>query len=358
MSLTFEDKPRILLIDDDTGIQKVMRLFLENAGCEVNVRGSGDEALRMLAENDYIPDCVVLDIKMPGMPGTEILPRLKKLLPKTPVIMQTAISDIETGIESMRRGAFDYLIKPAMKDEIIETVKKALSYRKVLLDNERLEKENLSYQHSLEKMVQERTRQLNEALSLLQQTNLETVKVLAETIEAKDPYTRGHCNRVRLLSRELAGYLDMDEGQHEILEYGSLLHDIGKLGVPEKILLKESPFSPDEAKIIRTHPLIGENILKTVEFFGPCLKIIRHHHERYDGAGYPDGLSGSSINLAVRIVTLADSFDAMTSNRPYRKALGLDETIRELERQSGSQFDATLVELFIREKVYACVFAL
>ena len=347
-----EARNRILLVDDDTGIQKVIRLLLENAGFDVAVAASGQDALDIISGGTFEPDCIILDIRMPGMPGTEVLPRLKKLLPKSPVIMQTALSDIETGLEAMRGGAFDYLVKPAMKAEIIETVKKALAYRNLLLENERLESENREYQHSLEAKVQDRTRQLNEALSRLQKTNLETVRVLAETIEAKDPYTRGHCNRVRQISLEMTRHLDLSDGEIEILEYGALLHDIGKLGISEGILHKETRFTPEEVEILRAHPIIGENILKTVEFFKPCLSIVRHHHEWYNGGGYPDGIREDNIDILIRIVSLSDAFDAMTSDRPYRKALELDKASEELIRGSGTQFDPELVDLFFREEVH------
>ena len=185
------------------------------------------------------------------------------------------------------------------------------------------------------------------------ETNIETVRLLAETIEAKDPYTRGHCNRVRLLSSSLALYSGMDKDKIEILEYGALLHDIGKIGIKENLLNKSNELSNKEMEDFQLHTVIGEDILKRVEFFRPCLKIIRNHHEWYNGSGYPDNTRGEQIDQSARIVSISDAFDAMTSNRPYRKALPLDYALSELYKGRGTQFDPWLVEIFIGKTLYS-----
>ncbi len=345
----------VLVTDDDPAVRKVLSIGLEQAGFAVAVAASGTEALHLIREQGCRPDCILLDIRMPGMQGNEVLVHIKDLLPHTPVIMLTATSDIEIGIDTMKRGAFDYLVKPASKQEVIETIKRAIQYRDVLLENERLTRENLEYQKSLELKVEERTRELFEAYSKLQQTNLETVKVLAETIEAKDTYTRGHCNRVRMLSLELANYVALDSAAREALEYGALLHDIGKIGISESLLHKSTTLSPEELQNFRMHPVIGEHIVKHVEFFYPCLKVIRSHHEWYNGQGYPDGLGGKDIDILVRIVAVSDAFDAMTSTRPYRLALSFDHAIEELLRCKGTQFDPDMIDLFVDHAVYEVV---
>ncbi len=342
----------ILAVDDDPAIRKVVGIILEKEGFHVELKSGGKEALACLDESREPPDTILLDIRMPEMSGLELLGKLKERYPSVPVIMLTASTDLDTGIETMRKGAFDYLVKPVRKLELVETIRKALHYRDVLLDNERLARENREYQRSLEVKVEERTRELFEAYEKLKKTNLDTVKVLAETIEAKDPYTRGHCNRVRILSRKLAlcsGAVELDV---EILEYGALLHDIGKIGISEALLFKDDALTPDEKHIFQQHTAIGENILSTIEFFQPCLSIVRHHHEWFDGSGYPDKRQGSSLDRFIRIVSITDSFDAMTSNRPYRRAMSLKAALAELDRGKGTQFDPELADLFKEEKVY------
>jgi putative two-component system response regulator len=252
----------------------------------------------------------------------------------------------------MRRGAFDYLLKPVDRAELVETIRKACRYRDLLLENERLARENFEHQQHLEMKVEERTAQLFDAYTKLQQTNLDTVRVLAETIEAKDHYTRGHCNRVRLLSVELYRHFNPKEQDLEVLEYGSLLHDIGKIGIPEQLLNKNGRLTEEEQAVFNQHPVIGASILATVDFFKPCLPIVRNHHERFDGSGYPDGLEGNDIDELVRVVSIADSFDAMTSTRPYRTALPLDHALAELRRGRGTQFDPGLVDLFVEDRCY------
>ncbi|MGC9313250.1 MAG: HD domain-containing phosphohydrolase [Sediminispirochaetaceae bacterium] len=345
----------ILLTDDDPGIQKTIRLLLEKAGFTVRVAGDGSEALEILDNGDFCPDCILLDIRMPGMEGTEALPRIREKAPMVPVIMLTAMTELEIAVETMRSGAYDYLTKPVRKVRLIETINKALKYREILLENDRLNRENQEYQRSLEKKVEERTRELFQAYEKLKATNLETVKVLAETIEAKDHYTRGHCNRVRILSTHLYRCVDPESPDVRTLEYGALLHDIGKIGIAEQLLHKTDPLSPEERELFQVHTRIGETILQNVEFFTPILPIVRNHHEWYDGNGYPDGIAGGDINLLTRIVSVVDAFDAMTSDRPYRRALPLDVALAELERGKGTQFDPELVDHFLQHKVYDTV---
>ncbi len=345
-------KNRVMIVDDDPAIRKVIGINLEKSGFEVMAFSKANDALVALKEGVFYPDCILLDIRMPGMSGIEFLVLLKKEHPNLPVIMLTALTDLETAVDTMRKGAFDYVVKPVRKIQLVETIKKAIRYGEILLENERLAKENLEYQRSLEKKVEERTRELILAYKKLKQTNLETVKLLAETIEAKDPYTRGHCNRVRKLSVEIANLIGFSREKTEALEYGALLHDVGKIGITEKLLHKNGPLNESEKKDFQRHTIIGETILSTVEFFRPCLKIVRHHHEWYNGNGYPDGLKGEEIDIEARIVAISDSYDAMTSTRPYRKALSTEIAIEELKKMKGKQFDPELVDLFIDNKLY------
>ena len=182
--------------------------------------------------------------------------------------------------------------------------------------------------------------------------NLQTVQVLAETIEAKDHYTQGHCERVRILAVRLARQLDFPQSSIEALEFAALLHDIGKIGIPERILNKEGPLDPEELEIIKMHPLIGAQILSIVEFFTPAINGVRHHHERWDGKGYPDKVAGENIDPIAQIITLADTFDAMAQSRPYRKALPMDAILDEIRRERGRQFAPKVVDAFFEAAVY------
>ncbi|MGA2612803.1 MAG: HD domain-containing phosphohydrolase [Spirochaetia bacterium] len=337
---------KVLIVDDDPAIRKVLGIGLRGAGFEIYEAAAASEVLEVLRDSRFDPDCVMMDIRMPGMPGTELLTIVKKEHPLVPVIMLTALSELEIAVNSMKAGAFDYLSKPVRKTEVEQTVRKAIRFRKMQLENERLQRENQEYQRTLERKVEERTAQLAEAFRKLQQANIETVKVLAETIEAKDPYTRGHCSRVRLLSTRIASAMGIVKAEIDVLEYGALLHDIGKIGIPERLLNKNGRLEEEEYNVFKSHPALGASILNAVEFFRPCLPIVHHHHEWFNGQGYPDHLAGEQIDLKARIVSVADAFDAMTSSRPYRPATSTDRACEELRRGSGTQFDPRIVEAF------------
>jgi putative two-component system response regulator len=343
---------RILVVDDDPAIRKVVGIGLTGAGYETRVAATGAEALELLRGAGFRPDCVLTDIRMPGLTGDELLVAIREELPLVPVIMLTALNEVETAVGTMRKGAFDYLLKPVRKAHLEEAVRKAIRFRDLQLENERLVRENQEYQRSLERKVEERTAELIQAYHKLQQANLETVKVLAETIEAKDPYTRGHCNRVRRFSAGIAAASGLAQEEVETLEYGALLHDIGKIGVPESLLNKNGGLEEEERKTFQLHTVLGASILRTVEFFRSCLPIVRSHHERFDGGGYPDGLSGDQIDLKARIVSVADAFDAMTSSRPYRPAMPVETALRELDGGRGSQFDPQVVDVFVKGELY------
>jgi putative nucleotidyltransferase with HDIG domain len=252
----------------------------------------------------------------------------------------------------MKNGAFDYLVKPVRQEQLMEAIGKALRHRAVLIENEELERQNEEYRSKLEKMVEDRTEELKDAYQKLRQTNLETVRVLAETIDAKDPYTRGHSQRVRLLCASTARQSGISPAEIEMLEYSALLHDIGKIGMPEALLHKEGPLERHEVDIFRKHPVVGESILSNVEFFKPCLLAVRQHHERWDGKGYPDGIAGIGISPFARIIAVCDSFDAMISTRPYRQALPVEFALSELEKGEGTQFAPDVVVGFLQSRAY------
>jgi putative nucleotidyltransferase with HDIG domain len=282
---------------------------------------------------------------MPEMDGIELLKRVKAINPKMMVIMITAFPDIDLAVKAMQLGAYDFIIKPADLDLVTLSVKKAL-------EKKRLEEEISSYHNHLEKLVEERTAKLQQAYRILKKAHLDSVKVLAAVIDAKDPYTRGHSERVTRMSLKIAFQLGFTEERLESLEFGALLHDIGKIGIRDEVLQKPGALNPEEYQYIQEHPLVGVNIVEGLDFFKDKIPMIRHHHEHFDGSGYPDGLIGEAIPLEARIIAVPDAFDAMTSMRPHREMMYLQDVLIELEKCKGTQFDPEIIEIFMHEKIY------
>ena len=334
---------RILIVDDEEMICNIMSRRLMREGYLCATANNGKEALNHFYKDGF--SLIISDIKMPEMNGIELLKRVKSIDPKIRVIMVTAYPEIDMAVEAMRLGADDFIIKPADLELVVLSVKKAL-------ESKQLEEEIEAYHTRLEELVEERTAVLRQAYRFLKKSHLDSVKVLAEAIDAKDPYTRGHSDRVKRMSLAIAQQMGFSEERLETLEYGALLHDIGKIGIKDEILQKQGSLSPQEYESIQEHPLIGVKIVEGVEFFKDKIPMIRHHHEHYNGGGYPDGLAGEAIPLEGRIIAIPDAFDAMTSTRPHRNVLPLQDVLLEIEKCKGKQFDPKVVEIFIRERIY------
>lgn len=344
--MTTLQKRTVLIVDDDVSMQKVLSLSMKKIGYEYAIAKNGREAIDLLESGDISPDAILLDIRMPVMPGLAALPQIRSILPSVPVIMLTAFGDLETGLAAMKSGAFDYLVKPSSIDKIQETLEKALSYRDIMEMKAEEERKREQYRLELEHRVESSYQELGDVYRKLKQMNIQAAYALAETIEAKDRYTQGHCERVRWLSSLLGKVMRLPDEEIEQLEYAALLHDIGKIGIPDSILNKEGPLDDRERDVIRMHPIIGAQILSTVEFFAKAAAAVRHHHERWDGKGYPDGAQGEQIDHLARIISLADTLDAMATSRPYRTALDFDEVISELKSMRGTQFAPDAVDAF------------
>jgi putative two-component system response regulator len=334
---------RILIVDDEELICRLLAQRLTGEGYLCVTANNGREALNHFYKDAF--SLIISDIKMPEMDGIELLKRVKSLKPNMVVIMVTAYPEIDMAVEAMRLGAYDFIIKPADLDLIVLSVKKAL-------EKKRLEEELEAYHKNLERLVEERTSKLQNAYRILKKAYFDSVKVLAEAIDAKDPYTRGHSDRVRRMSLRIANHLGFSEERLESLEYGALLHDIGKIGIKDEILQKPGVLNAGEYQLIREHPLIGVKIVEGINFFKDKIPMIRHHHEWFNGKGYPDGLTGESIPLEARIIAVPDAFDAMTSVRPHAPNKPLQDVLRELERGKHTQFDPKILEIFLRQKVY------
>ncbi|HDR91214.1 MAG TPA: response regulator [candidate division Zixibacteria bacterium] len=345
---------RILVLDDEERVRKIIGMQLEREGYHVKMVSGGDLAIEELQKGERF-HLMISDIKMPGTDGMQVLQYVVENFPLMPVVMLTGVVDVETAISVMRAGAYDYLIKPITRKDLIPTVEKALAYSKLIRYNQRLEQENRAYQEELEEQVQERTRELTEALSQLHIIHMDTVRILSGAIEEKDPYIRGHSNRCRIMAHHVAKALGYSQRQLDMLDFGSLLHDVGKIAIDTKILNKPAPLSPDEMKLVQTHPLIGERIVSKVSYFSEIVPMIRWHHERWDGKGYPDGLKGEEIPVESRILNVVDSYDAMTSDRAYRLALSSDRALEIIREEAGYQFDSEIVELFLKEKTFELI---
>jgi len=353
-----EGKRYIFIVDDEEPIRKVLNTHLAREGFEVITSCGGAGIFDTLRAVGGI-DLIISDIRMPEVDGIRILEFARENMETVPVVMLTGLTDINLAIDVMKKGAFDFLMKPVRKEDLMVVVRKALSNHDLLVRNKELERENREYQVFLEQKVRERTQELNakamelqKAYGILKSMNIQFVNVLAETIEAKDNYTRGHCNRMRYLCVEMGRLAGLAPEELETLEYASLLHDLGKVAVNETVLNKKGPLTEEECEHIKDHPEVGEKILSGIALMEPVASIIAAHHENFDGTGYPRKLSGADIPLSSRIIAVADLYDAMSSDRPYRKGLPLDVVLQEMRSVAGTQLDPDIVSLFIDNKLY------
>ncbi len=332
-------KGKVLIVDDEADIRELLGDFLEGEGYNCSLASDAPEALDLFKSSPDI-DLVMSDIRMPGKSGLDLLGEIKDIDSDVMVVMISAVKDIESAITAMSKGAYDYVAKPFKLTEVGLIAKKAIEKRRLVLENK-------EYQKELEKKVAEQTRELKEALFKLDKAYLFTLRALVVALDTRDEETQGHSLRVVKFTLKLAELLGIkDEKQLKVIEYGSLLHDIGKIGIPDAILRKPGKLTPVEWDVMKTHPRLGYNILHKIEFLEEAAQIVLHHHERLNGAGYPDGLQGEEISLGSRIFAVADTVDAMTTERPYRNALAFEEASEELAKYSGIQFDKRVVEAF------------
>jgi len=321
---------RILIVNDLAPFRKFISRMLTDKGYKCVSVVDGGTALAMLRKHRFA--LVLLDIKMPGESGLGVLREISKRHPDTAVIMITSTDDARVAIEMTKMGAYDYIIKPVNLLALLVRVRSALDKRRLLL-------ENREYQLYLEDKVRKQTEKIRRSF-------LNSITSLVVALEARDQYTSGHSQRVSKMALAISQSLDMARNQTKIIKLAGLLHDIGKIGIKESVLLKQDRLTDEEYSHISAHSVIGERILRPVIDDQEILKIVRHHHERHDGRGYPDGLSGEQIPWGARILAVADTYDAMTSDRPYRKALSPRIALDELKRQINTQFDPAVVEAF------------
>jgi putative two-component system response regulator len=329
-----EKQEVILIVDDEEIVRRVLSQKMEVVGYRWEQASTADAALAKIKSTPV--QLVILDIKMPGGSGLELLAKIKAAHPDIAVIMATAVIDINTAIECLKQGAYDYITKPFNLDEVVLSIERALERR-------RLEQENRDYQLHLEQKVSQQAQKIRAAF-------LNAITALVYALEAKDNYTSGHSQRVADISVAIAAELGLSKPEIEKIRLAGLIHDIGKIGVREAVLNKPGKVSPKEYRHILSHSDIGAHILTPIVEDDAILKVVRHHHERYDGTGYPDGLSGEEIPLAARILAVADSYDAIISGRPYRRPESIPTACDEIKRHKGSQFDPKVVDAFLRIK--------
>jgi response regulator RpfG family c-di-GMP phosphodiesterase len=320
-----------VVADDEAHLRRVLVRLMEGEGFVCHEAPNGRAALELL---ERVPATLLLsDLHMPELDGMGLLREVRERRPDTAVIMITAVADVATAVSALAVGAMDYLTKPFHLDEVRARVRQALEKRRLIL-------ENRGYQLGLEARVAEQSRRL-EALFLA------SIQSLADALEVKDTYTHGHSLRVSRYSVVIAETIGMSASEIQQIELGGRVHDIGKIGVREAVLNKAGPLTEDEYRHIMTHPVVGWRILSPLLHEMPmALNIVRGHHERYDGSGLPDRLVGGAIPFEARVVAVADTFDAMTSVRPYRPGVPLADTLAELRRCSGAQFDPQCVAAF------------
>jgi putative nucleotidyltransferase with HDIG domain len=332
------DNEKVLVVDDEEAIREVVTTLLEAQGYHCVACGNGRIALDAFRNDTF--DLVLSDIVMPEMDGLKLLSELRMDDPDVPVIMVTAMHDIAIALEAIRAGAYDYILKPFEKDQLYLSVRRALEHRRLVI-------ENRTYQSDLEHLVAERTQQLSIALQDLEQSYDYTLEALGGALDAKDAETEGHCQRVTAFTITIAKAMGVDKALLRHIARGAFLHDIGKMGVPDSILRKPGPLTAEEREIMRRHCDIGYAVLERIPFLKEAAEIVLSHQECYDGSGYPRGLRGEQIPLGARIFAVADTLDAMISDRPYRKALPISAAREEIKRYSGRQFDPRVVEVFL-----------
>jgi putative nucleotidyltransferase with HDIG domain len=336
-----DNRGKILIIDDELAPRESLRMVLKDKYV-VSTASGAQEGLDILAHDPV--DLVVLDIRMPEMDGITALKEIKKRHPDIEVILLTAYASLETAQSALRLGAFDYLMKPFDKDDLINVVERGLQKRRAM-ESSKLERESLL----------SRSKFLEEEVTRARQSIMEcyegTVKALILTIDAKDHYTYAHSNRVARLSFSLAEGIGLSRNMREKIEHAAAIHDIGKIGVDENILRKEGYLTPEEYEAMKKHPEIGATIVQSVPFLEDAIPVILYHHERFDGKGYPEGLKGEQIPLTARIVMVADAIDAMMRSRPYKDSLPVDKVLNELRNNAGTQFDPMIVDAILKGKV-------
>jgi putative two-component system response regulator len=322
---------RILIVDDEATIRRLLRQKLTRLGYHCEEACSSEEALDKM--KTYPAELIMLDMKMPGKSGMDLLPELKTSYPDTAIIMATAVAESNLAIQCMRLGADDYITKPFNLEEVVLNVEKTFEKRL-------LEQQIKEYQEHLQRKVEQQTIEIRTLF-------LASIEALVFALEAKDKYTAGHSRRVNEIALDIGREMNLSREDLENLRWGSLLHDVGKIAVDQIIQNKPGKLTPAEYEHIMIHAQVGAGIVKPV-VNQKVVEIVEHHHDHFDGSGLHQMVSGENIPLGARILAVADAYDAMTSDRPYRPSISVEEARQEIERCSGTQFDPVVAGAFLK----------
>jgi putative nucleotidyltransferase with HDIG domain len=333
------DQQRILVVDDDAVVRQVVSRSLEYAGYTTVSASSAEQAMHMLHGGELC-HLVMSDVTMPGTDGLELLDTLNREFPETPVVLLTARHDLHVATSAFRRGAFDYLLKPFQREDLISTAERALEHglRK---------RQSVLYRHNLENAMSEQTQSLQATMLDLQRSYDVTLAAMGDALELRDREIEGHSRRVTAYSIALARALGVDPISVIVIARGAFLHDLGKLAVPDAILRKPGKLTAEEMEIMREHCRLGYDIVRKIPFLAEAAEIVYAHQEKFDGTGYPRQLRGDQIPLGARIFAIADALDAITSDRPYRQASTFEFAIDEIAACRGNQFDPHVVDAFL-----------
>lgn len=330
---------RVLIVDDEASVRDLLRSCLTEAGHETVLAEDGLVALSQLRTGRF--DLVISDVRMPGMSGLELLGEMSRMRTQAGALLLTGCQDVPVAVQAMQLGALDYVLKPFRVSEMPGAVARAL-HRQAELHA------LIEQAHELHRLVESQREQLQQLTQQLAGASEASLEALVLALDARERETRDHSRRVSQYALILAGQLDLGSAERETVRRGAMLHDIGKIGVPDEILLKPGPLNEAEWEIMRRHPETGYQILQSLPDLRPAAELVLAHHETFDGNGYPNRLAGENIPLGARIFAVADSFDAMTSDRPYRRALPYQTAVSRIRQGSGTQFDPAIVTAFLK----------
>jgi len=329
----------VLVVDDEEPIRNALRKYLKQQQFEVHTAGSGDEALQQLRLHKVA--LMLSDIRMPGASGVDLVPQALEIEPDLAILMLTAVNDATSAALCMQRGAMDYLTKPIELADLGRAVHRALRRRETLLENRHLNQ-------WLKEEVTTRTAELQRERLRLERVSTATLEALVNALEAKDPYLRGHSARVADLSANIAAEMELPEDEVDRVRMAGRLHDLGKIGTRESVVNKEGPLTADEFEHVKQHVIIGAQILAPLVHLGDVVAMVKSHHERWDGTGYPDGLRGEEVPLGGRVIAAAEVFDALTTSRPYQDKMTPEQAADRMNDLSGTVLDPRVLEALNR----------
>ncbi len=329
----------VLVVDDEEPIRNALRKYLKQQQFEVYTAGSAEEALQQLRLHKVA--LMLSDIRMPGTSGVDLVPQALEIESDLAILMLTAVNDATSAALCMQRGALDYLTKPIELADLGRAVQRALKRREMHLENRHLNQ-------WLKEEVTTRTAELQRERHRLERVSTATLEVLVNALEAKDPYLRGHSARVADLSANIATEMGLSEEDVERVRMAGRLHDLGKIGTRDAVVNKEGPLTADEFEHVKQHVIIGAQILAPLVHLGDIVAMVKSHHERFDGSGYPDGLRGEDVPMGGRIIAVAEVYDALTTARPYQEKMTPEQAVERMAELSGTVLDPRVYEALVR----------